>query len=68
MRVCVDKDKEVYDDDNLMTFAEFLSGVARIGMWKYHQTAGSLLVKIAKAVEVCVCLHVALVISLFLSF
>ena len=41
----------VYDDDDLMTFAEFLGGVAKIGMWKYHAAGGSLAVKINKAVE-----------------
>jgi hypothetical protein len=26
-----EEEQDVYDDDNLMTFAEFLSGIARIG-------------------------------------
>jgi len=46
-----------YDDDSLMTFAEFLSGVARIGMWKYHAAGGSLATKIAKAVDVVCALY-----------
>jgi hypothetical protein len=41
----------VHDDDSLMTFAEFLGGIAKIGMWKFHGAGGSLAVKINKAVE-----------------
>lgn len=41
----------VHDDDSLMTFAEFLGGIAKIGMWKYHAAGGSLAVKINKAVK-----------------
>ena len=29
-------DGSAYDDDTLMTFQEYLAGLARIGIWKFH--------------------------------
>ena len=40
-----------------MTFAEFLNGIAKIGLWKYHGSTGPLSTKIAKAVETVVALY-----------
>ena len=45
-------DGDAYDDNSLMTFSEFLAGLARIGLWKYHGDRATPAAKIGKGLDV----------------
>lgn len=48
-------DGAAYDDDTLMTFPEFLAGLARIGLWKFHgERNARMTTKVEKALDLVV--------------